>query len=101
MTHGIGAIGSRKCQCMLGVWFVFLFASFLVSLLTMNYFHFRYIFRRRVSPATLNLRSWRGFFEFFWTQRAPYQRVLLWTGIVAFFLTQLGAVIATIIVRIR
>lgn len=86
---------------MLGVWIVFVFASFFVSIMTMNYFHFRRWFGGDVGQEVLDLRSWSGTYEFLWKQRRPYQRILLWTGFTAVFLTLLGGAIATLIVRFR
>ncbi len=71
---------------MLAAWVVFLFASFLVSVLAMTYIQVR----------AASKYGWRGlqqrsFRETYWRELSLVERSLLWPGLVAFGLTLLAA----------
>ena len=71
---------------MLGAWVVFLFASFLVSVLAMTYIQVR----------AASKYGWRGLrqrplLETYWRELSLVERGLLWPGLVAFGLTLLAA----------
>jgi hypothetical protein len=71
---------------MLRTWFIFLFASFAVSILTLSWIQMRVA--RRNGWSTLWHQS---LFKTYWTDISPLERVLLWCGLGAFLLTLLGA----------
>jgi hypothetical protein len=71
---------------MLLVWFIFLFGSFAVSVLTLSYVQTR-VWRKQGWRA---LRE-RPFLEIYWADLSPVQRALLWPGIVVFFVTLIAA----------
>ena len=78
---------------MLRVWFVFLGASFLVSVLTLS----------RIQTRVARALGWsaltRDPFQRYWAEISPLERVLLWCGIIAFLLTLLGATVWNIVTR--
>jgi hypothetical protein len=72
----------------LAAWAVFLFTSFLVTVLAMTYIQFRGIARygRR------GLRK-RPFFDTYWRGLSLFERVLLWPGLAAFAVTFVGVAV--------
>ena len=80
---------------MFKTWLVFLYTSFVVSVLTMTFVQIR---------AMQNAGSWRSlrgrpFFQTYWRELSMTQRVLLWTGITAFVITLVVAQVAAIFHR--
>jgi len=69
---------------MLTIWFIFLIASFAVSVLTLTYVQTR-VWRKQGWRA---LRE-RPLLDTYWVDLTPLERVLLWPGVIAFFLTLL------------
>ena len=79
---------------MLRIWFVFLFVSFLVSVLTMT----------RIQTRVANATGWRALrgrplLKTYWADISPTERALLWCGVMAFLFTVLGAGIARLFAR--
>jgi hypothetical protein len=69
---------------MLAIWFIFLIASFAVSVLTLTYVQTR-VWRKLGWRA---LRE-RPLLDTYWGDLTPLERLLLWPGVIAFFLTLL------------
>jgi hypothetical protein len=78
---------------LIACWFIFMFVSFGVSVLTLCFVQIRLI-QRRGWP---NWPPWRTALEDYWTELSPIQRVLIYTGLVAFFLTFFAGVIGTLL----
>ena len=72
---------------MLLIWFIFLGASFLVSVLTLT----------RLQTRIIRKLGWRALQRdpllHYWVEISALERVLLWCGISAFLLTLLGAAV--------
>jgi hypothetical protein len=80
---------------MLAAWVVFLFGSFLVSVLAMTY----------IQVQAASRYGWRGlrqrpFLETYWRELSLVERGLLWPGLVAFALSLLAAAIWQIVVSV-
>jgi len=82
---------------LLGCWFIFLFISFLISILMMNFVQIRFLRRQGWRKLFGRRLGWRETLSICWTDLSPIQRILLWTGLAAFMLTIFGAAIATIL----
>jgi hypothetical protein len=76
----------RPHSRMLRIWFIFIFGSFAVSILTLTYVQTR-IWKKRGWSV---LRE-RPLSETYWTHLSPVERVLLWLGFVALFITLVSA----------
>jgi hypothetical protein len=81
---------------MLAILFIFLFASFAVSVLTLTYVQIR----------VWNKHGWRALRErpllyTYWAELSPVERALLWPGIIAFFLTVFSAAAWKVIMSIN
>jgi len=71
---------------MLRIWLIFIFGSFAVSILTLTYVQTR-VWKKQGWSA---LRE-RPFSETYWTNLSPVERVLLWLGFVALYITLVSA----------
>jgi hypothetical protein len=81
---------------MFAYWIIFLFVSMAISIFTMNLVQFR-LLRRKGWRHFFRRHSWHEWYGFYWTELSPIQRLLVWTGIVAFFVTLFGAAIGTLL----
>jgi len=82
---------------MTAYWIIFLFVSFATTIVTMNFLQLRLAYRNGWRYFFHRPRSWHDFRGAYWTELSPIQRILVWTGIVAFFLTLFGAAIGTLL----
>lgn len=74
-------------------WIMFVFASFAISVLTMSYV--------QISAAN-NRGGWRAlrkrpFLDTYWRELSKAERIMLWTGIVAFLITGIVSIIGAVI----
>jgi len=71
---------------MLRIWFIFCLGSFAVSVLTLAYVQTR-VWKKQ----GWNTLRTRPLSETYWANLSPMERVLLWLGYVAFFITLVAA----------
>ena len=71
---------------MLRIWFLFCLGSFAVSVLTLTYVQSR-VWKKQGWSAL----SKRPLAETYWANLSPMERVLLWLGLVTFFITLVSA----------
>jgi hypothetical protein len=71
---------------MLRIWFIFCLGSFAVSVLTLAYVQTR-VWKKQGWSASRT----RPLAETYWANLSPAERVLLWLGYIAFFITLVSA----------
>ena len=71
---------------MLRIWLIFIFGSSAVSILTLTYVQTR-VWKKQ----GWNTLRTRQLSETYWANLSPMERVLLWLGYVAFFITLVAA----------
>ena len=79
-------------NALVSIWIVLLFASFAITVLALSFVQVRLMGRE----------GWRVFrahslVDLYWRKRTPIERLLIWPGLVAFFLTLLAGIVSTLV----